>query len=182
MTAGAHARPSVIERDKDLEYSLCPCAAAVMVAGAAGTVRVRRPASRVSTAYRNVRADFCWGSHEGKAYYDAVTTAYNEVIHWRRNVFLVPSGTTGKAFVSELARLMQSYADGSSLESIAMKAGTIAQTLLLQKPNRKSKSKEHVTHLQRRLKLWHKGDIQSLLEEGRCMYSETSPYITETIR
>ena len=44
--------------------------------------------------------DFCWGSHEGKAYYDAVTTAYNEVIHWRRNVFLVPSGTTGKAFVS----------------------------------------------------------------------------------
>ena len=93
--------------------------------------------------------DFCWGSHEGKAFYDAVTTAYNEVIHWRRNVFLVPSGTAGKAFASELARLLQSYADGSSLESIAMKAGTIAQILLLQKPNRKSKSKEHVTHLQR---------------------------------
>ena len=113
--------------------------------------------------------DFCWGSYEGTAHYDAVTTAYNEVIHWRCNVFLVPSGTTGKAFVSELARLMQSYADGSSLESIAMEAGTIAQTLLLQKPNRKSKSKEHVTHLQRRLNLWHKGDIQSLLEEGRCI-------------
>ena len=34
-----------------------PCAAAVMAAGAAGTVRVRRPASRVSTAYLDVRAD-----------------------------------------------------------------------------------------------------------------------------
>ena len=119
----------------------------------------------------------CWSSYEGKAYYDAVTNAYNEVIHWRRNVFLVPSGTTGKAFVSELARLMQSYADGSSLESIAMKASAIAQILLLQKPNRKSKSKEHVTHLQRRLNLWHKADIQSLLDEGRCIqkYLHTSP-------
>ena len=28
-----------------------------MAAGAAGTVRVRKPASRVSTAYRNVRED-----------------------------------------------------------------------------------------------------------------------------
>ena len=121
--------------------------------------------------------DFRWGSHEGKAYCDAITAAYNEVTHWKRNVFQVPSGTTGRAFVSELAHLMHSYADGSSLESIAMKAGTIAQVLLLQKPSRKSKSKEHVTHLQRRLNLWHKGDIQSLLEEGRCIqkYLHTSP-------
>ena len=37
--------------------TLCPCAAAVMAAGAAGTVRARRPASRLSTAYRNVGAD-----------------------------------------------------------------------------------------------------------------------------
>ena len=62
-------------------------------------------------------------------------------------------------------------------EYIAMKAGTIAQILLLQKPNRKRKSKEHVTHLQRRPNLWHKGDIQSLLEEGRCIqkHLHTSP-------
>ena len=39
------------------EYSLCPCTAAVIAAGAAGTVCVRWPASRVSTTYRNVRAD-----------------------------------------------------------------------------------------------------------------------------
>ena len=30
---------------------------------------------------------------------------YEEVIHWRRNLFQVPLGASGKAFVSELARL-----------------------------------------------------------------------------
>ena len=50
-----------------------------------------------------------------------------------------------------------------------MKASTILQILLLQKPSRTSKSKDHVTHLQRRLDLCHKGDIQILLDEGRCI-------------
>ena len=43
------------------------------------------------------------------------------------------------------------------------------QTLLLQKPSRASKSKDHVTHLQRRLELWTNGDIQELLDEGKCI-------------
>ena len=48
-----------------------------------------------------------------------------------------------------------------------MKAVIIIQILLLQKPGCMSKSKDHVAHLQRRLELWHGGDIPSLLEEGR---------------
>ena len=57
----------------------------------------------------------------------------------------------------------------SSLESIAMKAITVLQILPLQKPSRSSKSRDHVTHLKRRLDLWQKGDIQSLSKEGRCI-------------
>ena len=71
--------------------------------------------------------------------------------------------------MSELARLFQAYADSSSLEGIAMKACTLIPILLLQKPSRTSKSKEHATHLQRRLELWQRGDIPSLLDEGRCI-------------
>ena len=52
--------------------------------------------------------------------------------------------------------------DGSSLERVSMKAITLVQTLLLQKPSRRSKTKEHVCHLKRRLDLWSKGDIQQL--------------------
>ena len=85
--------------------------------------------------------NFFWGPHEGVEFCTLVDMAYEEVVHWRRNIFQVPSGSAGKSFVLELARLFQAYADSSSLECIAMKAITIAQVLLLQKPSRSSKSK-----------------------------------------
>jgi hypothetical protein len=91
------------------------------------------------------------------------------VIHWKPNLFLVPFGSAGTSFVKEIARLFQAFADGSSLERVSMKAITLVQTLLLQKPSRRSKTKEHVCHLKRRLDLWSNGDIQQLLDEGRCI-------------
>ena len=67
---------------------------------------------------------------------DKIEATFEEAIHWRRNIFQVPSGSTGKAFVAELAQLFQAYADNSSLlESIALKATTTMPTLLLQKPH-----------------------------------------------
>ena len=98
--------------------------------------------------------NFMWGSCSGEILCTRIEQAYEEVVHWRRNLFQVPSGAAGKAFVSELARLFQAYADSSSLECIAMKATTVIQILLLQKPSRSSKSKDHVIHLQRRMELW----------------------------
>ena len=113
--------------------------------------------------------NFTWGSHNGEVFREKIYSAYEEVVHWRRNLFQVPSGSSGKAFVSELARLFQAYADSSSLECIAMKAITVIQIVLLQKPSRTSKSKDHVKHLQRRLDLWLQGDLETLLDEGKCI-------------
>lgn len=48
-----------------------------------------------------------------------------------------------------------------------MKATTIMQ--ILQKPSRTSRSKDHVAHLQRRMELWLDGDVQALLDEGKCI-------------
>ena len=113
--------------------------------------------------------NFTWGEHSGQEMYDVINSSYEEVIHWKPNLFLVPFGSAGTSFVKEIARLFQAFADGSSLECVSMKAITLAQILLLQKPSRRSKTKEHVCHLKRRLDLWSKGDIQQLLEEGRCI-------------
>ena len=82
--------------------------------------------------------NFIWGNNQGEEYCAKVNQAYEEVVHWRRNLFQVPSGSAGKAFVTELARLYQAYTDGSSLESVALKACTVAPILLLHaeaKPN-----------------------------------------------
>ena len=46
--------------------------------------------------------------------------------------------------MKEVARLFQPFADKSSLERVSMKAITLIQTLLLQKPSKKSKMKDHI--------------------------------------
>jgi len=111
-----------------------------------------------------------WGKDvDGISFAHSITCAYAETVHWRRNVFLVPSGAVGKEFITELARLIQSYAEASTLESIAIRAAMVMQTLLLQKPHGKATSKEHVRCLERRLSIWKRGTIDELVREGRTI-------------
>ena len=113
--------------------------------------------------------NFRWGEHTGQAIFDVVNSCYEEVVHWKPNLFLVPFGSAGTSFVKEVARLLQAFGDGSSLERISMKAISLMQILLLQKPSKRSKTKEHISHFKRRLDLWHNGDLKLLLEEGHCI-------------
>ena len=109
------------------------------------------------------------GSSSGPEFCDTVSYVYDEIVHWKRNLFQIPSGSYGKAFVLELSRLYQAYADCSSLESIALKACSVLVALTLQKSNRTSKSKDHVAHLNRRFALWKEGNFSTLLDEGRSI-------------
>ena len=124
--------------------------------------------------------NFKWGRRDGPEAFKILSSAYREIVHWRPNVFQVPSGNTGKAFVTEIARLYQSFADKSSLESISIKASIVCQALLLQKPSRGSETKDHIRHLQRRLDLWNQGDFQVLIEEGRCIQQRLNQYKYES--
>ena len=51
---------------------------------------------------------FTWGeSMSGEDFIHAVTSAYAKLVHWRHNLFLLPSGRAGKRFTSELARMFR---------------------------------------------------------------------------
>ena len=83
--------------------------------------------------YTPLSVVFSWNEHlDGVTFGQRVSNAYDEVVHWRSNLFLVPQGKIGKEFVQELARLISAYGEGSALESIAIKAAMILCTLLLQ--------------------------------------------------
>ena len=70
----------------------------------------------------------------------------------------------------------KAFASGSALESIALKAATVP-ILLLQKPSRKSKAKDHTSCLARRLKSWEVGDLNELVIEGRMIQQrKSSPF------
>ncbi len=75
--------------------------------------------------------------------------AYDEVVHWRMNLFLVPFGSAGKCFISELARLYRSVATSSALECFALKAATVLTVVALQKPYAKSGAKTNANCLKR---------------------------------
>ena len=108
------------------------------------------------------RPNFQWGDKKGEEFVRVVEEAYHEVSGWRRNVFLVPSGSAGKEFVDELTRLFNAYAQASALESVAFKLVMVGCTLLLQKPHMKSKTRDHVNALERR--------------RGHCWFVARSPY------
>ena len=106
---------------------------------------------------------------DGETFSCALNGFYKVTIHWRRNLFKVPSGKAGTAFVRELFRIFRAYANHSALESIAMKAAMVMPALLLQKPHPRSKAKDHALHLERRLKLWESGKLKELMDEGRTI-------------
>ena len=81
----------------------------------------------------------------------SISAAYEEVIGWRRNLFIVPFGSTGEGFVNELSKLISAFADGSELRSIAWKAVSVLPHLLLQKSSWSRILSNNSTHLSRRL-------------------------------
>ena len=112
---------------------------------------------------------FKWGPLDALSFIAVIEKAYDEVVHWKMNLFPVPFGKAGKQFVSELARLYRAFAEGSALESISLKAATVLTTLALQKPYRNSKAKAHSHYLERRLASWLNGDIDNMLNEGHTI-------------
>ena len=111
-------------------------------------------------------SQFRWGELDASAFTSLLDSAYQEIVHWRRNCFSIPKGHVGIVFVNELARLFSAFASGSALEPVALKATIVLPHLVLQKPHRRSKPKDHASLLERRTKLWEQGD---LLKEGRAI-------------
>ncbi len=110
--------------------------------------------------------NFMWGKKDARQFTNELDKTYELIVHWKRNIFRVPQGNGGKQFVAELARLYGAFAAASALETVALKAAIVMPQLLLQKPHQKSKTKEHITCLKRRLELWKDGDLTSLLNEA----------------
>ena len=89
-------------------------------------------------------------------------------------MFLVPSGKSGKQCIEEKTRLINSWIHNSPLQNVAFKAIMIMPNLLLRKPARNSKSKDHSEALNRRLNLWEEGELTELLIEGETIQKSLS--------
>ena len=105
------------------------------------------------------------------------SVAYEKIVYCKKNIFLWPSGQAGKSFVDEMSWLMNEWIRESPLKDIAFKAIMVMPGLLLQKPSRKSKWKDHLTSLENRIKLWHAGEIMALLKEAETIQGGNRKYV-----
>ena len=102
---------------------------------------------------------FYWNERKGSDFLRDLDTAYEQIVYWRQNLFLLPTGKADKKFIREITRLINCWIGNTALKPIALKSIIVMYALMLQKPSRTSKSKDHLLALSRQIELWEKGNI-----------------------
>lgn len=122
-------------------------------------------------SFVNVRSSvsFQWGETDAVVVADTVTSAYDEITQWKKNLFQIPPGSVGKSFIRELSSLFQSYNEGAGMESVTLHAAMIMPALLLQRTGPRMKRSEMKCCLERRIGMWKKAKIDDRLNEGKVL-------------
>ena len=106
-----------------------------------------------------------WHDKTGVQFVEMINRIYENVIQWKKNLFKLPSGAAGKSFISELTLWLDHFNRGTELRSIALKVFMILPSIMLQKPSRNSKAKDHAKRLDERINLWHEGKVDDIMKE-----------------
>ena len=88
--------------------------------------------------------DFYWNTVSGRVYQQDMEEAYNQIVYWRKNTFMVPTGAARKKITDEISRLLNLWTNDTPLKNKALKAIHVMPALLLQKPSKTSKAKDHL--------------------------------------
>ena len=80
---------------------------------------------------------------DGKSFVEIIDKAYNEIVKWKNNLFLVPTGNKGKELINELAHWLDQFNKNTTFKFISLKVFMVLPSLLLQKPSATSKTKDH---------------------------------------
>lgn len=112
--------------------------------------------------------DYRWGDRSAEVFTPLVEAAHREVMQWRPNLFVPPSGNAANDLVAEMRRLLLGFVEKTGIERVALTAFFILPHLVLQLPaSRRAAAKRKA--IIRRLEMWQAGDIEGLLEEGRAI-------------
>ena len=63
-------------------------------------------------------SNFRWGEYDRETFSARLEMVYDEIVHWKRNLYEIPRGKAGSDFVSEVSRLIQAYNDATTLEAL----------------------------------------------------------------
>ena len=102
---------------------------------------------------------FVWGERNRTLLTADLNKAYEKMVFWRKNLFILPIGNAGKKCIKEVTRLLNLWTQNTPLRSISLETIHTMPALLSQNPSKTSKSGEHLDALERRPQLWERGEI-----------------------
>ena len=82
---------------------------------------------------------------------------------------MLPTGQAGKDYIDEIKQLLNAWIQDSAMKKITFKAVMVMPSLILQKPSRNSKAKDHSEALRQRMTLWQSGDLLQLFKEAETI-------------
>ena len=103
-----------------------------------------------------VNKPFYWNEKPGTTFINELNNANEKTDYSRKNLFFLPKGAAGKSFINEMTWMINAWVYNTPIKDIALKALHVMLALLLQKPSKNSKSKDHLKSLERRLKYGRK--------------------------
>ena len=120
----------------------------------------------------NLKPAQAYNSNSGTDFVNLINIIYEEFITWRKNLFLLPSGQQGRKVITLLSEWLSFYNNNTTYQGIALKVFMVVPVIMLQKPSTKSKARDHVNALSRRMDLWQAGELIELLREGKIIQSK----------
>ena len=57
---------------------------------------------------------FKWGDNDGKTFTERVELIYDKIVYWKKNLFLLPTGKSGKLYIDESVKLLNSWVEGTA--------------------------------------------------------------------
>ena len=98
-----------------------------------------------------------------------ISSIYEEIKFWNKNLFSVPSGNASKHFIELLNYWLDQYNKDTPLSNIALKVFMVLPNLILQKPSKSSKVNQHIKLMNERMEKFECGNIEEIFREGKTI-------------
>ena len=69
----------------------------------------------------NEKVLYTWGKYRDIEFEENVSFAYEQIVYWKKNLFLLPTGKAGRHFIDEVTRLINAWVEESPLKRISIR-------------------------------------------------------------
>ena len=75
-----------------------------------------------------------WGEHEGEEnLLGIINTIYNKILDWKKNIFFLPGGKSGTAFIKTMSHLIRCFVDKTKWVRLSLPLVHIFVPMMLQR-------------------------------------------------